>query len=203
MAKGYWVTLYRSVSNPAALAAYAKLAGPAIEAGGGRFVTRGMPARAFEAGSNQRTVVIEFESVEQAIAGKLWRSRVTAVLLAAFAAIALGLAAVGIYGVISYGVRDRTREIGIRVALGGTRADVLRLVMIASLKPVTVGIALGICAAIAASRFVTALLYQVTATDFSTYLWVVVTLICTAVLATGVPAWRATQADPVTALHHE
>jgi uncharacterized protein (DUF1330 family) len=68
MAKGYWVTLYRSVSNPAALAAYAKLAGPAIEAGGGRFVTRGMPARAFEAGSNQRTVVIEFESVEQAIA---------------------------------------------------------------------------------------------------------------------------------------
>jgi ABC-type antimicrobial peptide transport system permease subunit len=143
------------------------------------------------------------ESVEQAIAGKLWRSRVTAVLLAAFAAIALGLAAVGIYGVISYGVRDRTREIGIRVALGGTRADVLRLVMITSLKPVTVGIALGICAAIAASRFVTALLYQVTATDFSTYLWVVVTLICTAVLATGVPAWRATQADPVTALHHE
>jgi len=143
------------------------------------------------------------ESVEQAIAGKLWRSRVTAVLLAAFAAIGLGLAAVGIYGVISYGVRDRTREIGIRVALGGTRADVLRLVMITSLKPVTVGIALGICAAIAASRFVTALLYQVTATDFSTYLWVVVTLICTAVLATGVPAWRATQADPVTALHHE
>jgi predicted permease len=145
----------------------------------------------------------QVESVEQVIAGKLWRSRVTALLLAAFAAIALGMAAVGIYGVISYGVRERTREIGIRVALGGTRSDVLRLVMIASLKPVTVGIALGICAAIAASRFVTALLYQVAATDFSTYVWVVATLICTAVLATGVPAWRAIQADPVTALHHE
>ena len=68
MAKGYWVTFYRSVSNPSALAAYAKLAGPAIEAGGGRFVVRGMPARAFEAGLNQRTVVIEFDSVEKAIA---------------------------------------------------------------------------------------------------------------------------------------
>ena len=68
MAKGYWVTFYRSVSNPSALAEYAKLAGPAIEAGGGRFVARGMPARAYEAGSDQRTVVIEFESVQKAIA---------------------------------------------------------------------------------------------------------------------------------------
>ncbi len=68
MAKGYWVTFYRSVSNPSALAAYAKLAGPAIEAGGGRFMVRGMPTKAFEAGLNQRTVVIEFDSVEKAIA---------------------------------------------------------------------------------------------------------------------------------------
>lgn len=68
MAKGYWVTLYRSVSNPSALAAYATLAGPAIEAGGGRFVVRGMPAKAFEAGVIQRAVVIEFESVQKALA---------------------------------------------------------------------------------------------------------------------------------------
>jgi uncharacterized protein (DUF1330 family) len=68
MPKGYWVTAYRSVSNPTALAAYAKLAGPAIEAGGGRFVARGLPTKAYEAGLNQRTVVIEFESVENAIA---------------------------------------------------------------------------------------------------------------------------------------
>jgi ABC-type lipoprotein release transport system permease subunit len=66
-----------------------------------------------------------------------------------------------------------------------------------------VGIALGICVAIAASRLVTALLYQVTATDISTYLCVVVALICTGVLATGVPAWQAVQADPLTDLHHE
>ncbi|HVB88082.1 MAG TPA: DUF1330 domain-containing protein [Candidatus Dormibacteraeota bacterium] len=68
MAKGYWIVLYRSVSNPAALAEYAKLAGPAIQAGGGRFLVRGTPTKTFEAGLDQRTVVIEFDSVDRAIA---------------------------------------------------------------------------------------------------------------------------------------
>ncbi|HUJ41842.1 MAG TPA: DUF1330 domain-containing protein [Candidatus Acidoferrales bacterium] len=68
MAKGYWITLYRSVSNPDALKQYAALAGPAIVAGGGRFLVRGTPARTVEAGISDRTVVIEFESVEKAIA---------------------------------------------------------------------------------------------------------------------------------------
>jgi uncharacterized protein (DUF1330 family) len=68
MAKAYWIGCYRSISNPAALDAYAKLAGPAIIAAGGRFLARGGPARTFEAGLNQRTVVIEFDSVDKAIA---------------------------------------------------------------------------------------------------------------------------------------
>ena len=68
MAKGYWISCYRSISNPEALAAYAKLAGPAIQAAGGRFVVRGTPAKTYEAGVNQRTVVVEFESVQKAIA---------------------------------------------------------------------------------------------------------------------------------------
>jgi uncharacterized protein (DUF1330 family) len=68
MSKGYWITLYRSVSNPAALAAYAQTAGPAIQAGGGRFLVRGIPARTYEAGLDQRCVVIEFASVAQAMA---------------------------------------------------------------------------------------------------------------------------------------
>lgn len=68
MAKGYWVTLYRSVSNSEALSAYAKVAGPAITVGGGRFVVRGAPAKTYEQGLNQRCVVIEFDSVEKAIA---------------------------------------------------------------------------------------------------------------------------------------
>ena len=68
MAKGYWVSCYRSITNPDALAAYAKLAGPAIEAGGGRFLARGGRVRAYEAGVAERTVVVEFPSFEQAVA---------------------------------------------------------------------------------------------------------------------------------------
>ena len=68
MAKGYWIAFYRSVSNPAALAEYVKLATPAIQAGGGRFVARGTPYRTFESGLDQRTVVIEFDSVQSAVA---------------------------------------------------------------------------------------------------------------------------------------
>lgn len=68
MAKAYWIATYRSISNPDALAAYAKLAGPAIQGGGGRFLARGMPAQIYEAGMQQRTVLIEFDSVAQAVA---------------------------------------------------------------------------------------------------------------------------------------
>lgn len=68
MPKGYWITLYRSISNPAALSAYAKAAGPAIAAGGGRFLVRGTPAKTYEAGLNERCVVIEFDSLAKAIA---------------------------------------------------------------------------------------------------------------------------------------
>jgi uncharacterized protein (DUF1330 family) len=68
MAKAYWITCYRAISDPAKLAAYAKLAGPSIEAGGGRFLARGTAAQAYEAGQSERTVVIEFDSVEHAIA---------------------------------------------------------------------------------------------------------------------------------------
>jgi len=68
MAKGYWVVTYRSISKPDALPAYAKLAGPAVQAAGGRFLVRGMPAKVYEAGLDQRTVVVEFDSVAAAIA---------------------------------------------------------------------------------------------------------------------------------------
>lgn len=68
MAKAYWIAFYHSISDPDAMAAYAKLALPSIQAGGGRFLVRGMPAKTYEAGLNQRTVMIEFDSVEQAVA---------------------------------------------------------------------------------------------------------------------------------------
>jgi len=68
MAKGYWICFYRSISNPDAIAEYAKLAGPAIQGGGGRFLGRGLPSKTYEAGKNMRTVIIEFDSVQQATA---------------------------------------------------------------------------------------------------------------------------------------
>ena len=68
MAKAYWICCYRAISNPAALSAYAAAAGPAIQAGGGRFVVRGMPAKTYEAGKDQRTVIIEFDNLQQAVA---------------------------------------------------------------------------------------------------------------------------------------
>jgi putative ABC transport system permease protein len=112
-------------------------------------------------------------------------------LLGCFAAIALALAAVGTYGVIFYGVRERTREIGIRVALGGTRLDM------------AVGVALGIAAALLASRLIAELLYQVRPVDMTTYSYAVLVLMLTSILATCVPAWRAMRADPLQALHHD
>jgi predicted permease len=143
------------------------------------------------------------ETMTQVIANQLWRSRLSALLLGVFAAIALVLAAVGIYGVISYAVRQRTPEIGVRMALGATRRDVLALVMRESLTPVAIGITLGTTAALLATRLVTTLLYQVTATDPITFVEVVACLAVTGVIATGIPAWRAMNADPLASLRSE
>jgi predicted permease len=143
------------------------------------------------------------QTMEQVIADQLWRSRLSALLLGVFAAIALVLAAVGIYGVISYAVRQRTPEIGVRMALGATRGDVLALVMRESLTPVAIGIAVGTTAALLATRLVASLLYHVTATDPLTFVAVVGCLTATGVIATGVPAWRAMNADPLAALRSE
>ncbi len=143
------------------------------------------------------------EPMEQVILDKLWRSRLSAMLLGMFAAIALVLAAVGIYGVIAYAVRQRTQEIGLRMALGATRRDVLALVMKESLTPVAIGIVLGMTTALMATRLLATLLYQVTATDPLTFALVVIALAATGALATAIPTWRAMNADPLTALRHE
>ena len=151
----------------------------------------------------QEPAGLSLQTMEKVIGDKLWRSRLSAQLLAAFAAIALLLAGVGIYGVISCVVRRRTQEIGIRLALGATRAAVVRLVLKESMKPVAMGIALGLAMALAATRLATTMLYGVTPTDPATYLGMTVCLSATAVLATLIPAWRALQADPVSTLRQE
>lgn len=123
-----------------------------------------------------------------------------AILLGLFAAIALTLAAVGIYGVIAYSVSQRTSEIGIRMALGAKRADVVWLVIDQGMTPVWIGLLIGLCVSLALTRTLSSLLYGVTATDPVTFGAVALVLFGTGVLACALPARRASRIDPIVAL---
>jgi putative ABC transport system permease protein len=128
--------------------------------------------------------------------------RMSVVLLGAFASIALLLAAVGIYGVISYLVVQRTHEIGVRMALGAQRQDVLQMVVGHALKLVGIGALIGLALAFLSTRALAALLYSVSAFDLTTFLFVTITLAGVALIASYIPALRATRADPMIALSH-
>ena len=128
--------------------------------------------------------------------------RISVVLLGTFAGIALLLAGVGIYGVISYLVVQRTHEIGVRMALGAQRRDVLRLVVGHALKLVAIGTVIGLVLAVLSTRMLSALLYNVGAFDATTFIFVTITLAAVALLASYIPALRATRADPMIALSH-
>jgi predicted permease len=129
--------------------------------------------------------------------------RLMAVLLASFAGLALVLAAIGIYGVTAYGVSQRTREIGIRMALGAQRSDVFRLIVGGGMKLILVGIVVGVVAALALTRLLASLLYGVGASDPLTFGSVIAVLTLVALLANYLPARSATQVDPLTALREE
>jgi predicted permease len=137
------------------------------------------------------------------VSSDLSQSRFTLWLLAGFAAAALLLAAIGLYGVIAFGVSRRTQEIGIRLALGARRADVLRMVMVRGLLLTAAGLAIGAAAAIALGRVMSGLLYGIAPSDPATLLGVAAVLAAAAALATLAPALRATRVDPVTALRSE
>jgi putative ABC transport system permease protein len=124
-------------------------------------------------------------------------------VLGIFAALALVLAAVGVHGVLSYGVVQRRREIGIRMALGAKPSGMLRLVMGEGFGLTLAGLALGLAGALVATRLLASLLYGVTPTDPTTFLGVAAVLVMVAAAATAVPAWRAAKVDPARALRAE
>jgi putative ABC transport system permease protein len=147
--------------------------------------------------------VVDVMSMNDVMAQSVSPQRFNMLLLACFAGLALVLAAVGIYSVLSYTVRRRVREIGIRMALGASHSDVVRMVLTDGLKPILIGIALGLAAAMALSRVVASLIFGVRATDPLTFAAVAVLLMVVGVFATIVPAYRATRIEPVRILREE
>jgi len=147
--------------------------------------------------------VSNLASMEQVIVDTLWQQRFNLQLIGIFAALALALAAVGLYGVMSYSVAQRTREVGLRMALGARRKDVLTLVVGQGMKLALVGVSLGLLASVALTRLMEKLLFGVSATDFSTFAAIAVLLTSVALLAALVPARRATKVDPIVALRCE
>ncbi len=135
--------------------------------------------------------------------GSVKEQRFRTSLLSGFAAVALLLAAIGIYGVLAYLVAQRSREIGIRMALGAERSRVLQMVLRQGLQPVLFGAVAGILGAIALTRLMKQLLFHVDALDPATYLWTACVLLAVAIGACYVPARRATNVDPMVALRDE
>jgi putative ABC transport system permease protein len=149
--------------------------------------------------------VYDLHTMREMIANSesVWLPRFYGVLFGAFAFAALILAAVGMYGVIAFTVRQRTREIGIRVALGATRADVLRLVLSQSAKLSGAGLMLGLAAAIAGGRLLSGMLYGIRPTDPATLIMVPLLLAAVALAASYLPARRAARVDPTRTLRDE
>ena len=142
-------------------------------------------------------------TLEQTLSDSLAPRRFNMLLLAIFASIALALATVGIYGVMAFSVTQRTREIGIRMAMGAERRDVLGLVVRQSLRLTLAGVIFGAAGAWALTRFLTGFLYSVGPTDPLTFLLVSLLLVTVSILASYIPARRATKVDPLVALRYE
>jgi putative ABC transport system permease protein len=139
------------------------------------------------------------ELVQQSIGSR----RVTLILLGTFSALALVLAGIGIYGVISYSVAQRTKEIGIRMAVGASRQDVIRMILLQGARIASVGLIIGILAALGLTRYLATLLFSVSPGDPSTFAVAALVLTLVALLASFIPARRALRVDPMTALRHE
>ena len=147
--------------------------------------------------------VFNAETMQEHVDKSLLIPRISALLLGIFGAIGLTLAAIGLYGVMSYSVRRRTREIGIRMALGAKRPTVLRMILRQGLFLTALGLAIGLAIALALGRFTASVLYGTSGTDLLTFVTVSAVLLATAVTAVLIPALRAAHVEPTTALRYE
>ncbi|HSE37166.1 MAG TPA: FtsX-like permease family protein [Blastocatellia bacterium] len=139
----------------------------------------------------------------QVIADSLWQPRFNLQLIGFFASVALALAAIGLYGVMSYSIAQRTHELGLRMSLGAQRGDVIKLVLSQGIKLTLLGLTLGLLASAALTRLMSNLLFGVSATDPTTFAAITLVLIGVAVIACLVPAHLATKVDPMEALRYE
>jgi putative ABC transport system permease protein len=152
---------------------------------------------------NPDIAINDIQPMDEVITDALWQRRLWGVLFALFAGVALLLAAVGLYGVMSYLVSQRTREIGVHVALGARPLDIHRLILGQGLKLIGLGVTLGLLGALAVSRLMTSLLFGVTAYDVPTFGGVSLLLAAVALAACVIPARRAAKVDPIVALRAE
>jgi putative ABC transport system permease protein len=141
--------------------------------------------------------MFQVQTLEEAVARSLWRPRLQGKVLGIFAALAMVLATMGIYGVISYAVAQRTRELGVRVALGASRGQVVALVVTQGVRLAVIGVTVGLAGALILTRVLSRLLYGVQATDTLTFIAVPLVLGAVAVVATWIPALRAARVDPL------
>jgi len=169
----------------------------------GNPLTMAQPVRAQIAALDPNMAVFNTETMQEHVDKSLLLPRISATLLGVFGAVGLTLAAIGLYGVMSYAVRRRTREIGIRMALGAEPRGVMAMVLRQGLTLTALGLSIGLAIALALGRFTASLLYGISGTDLVTFIAVPAVLLVVAMLAIAFPAFRAAHVEAITALRHE
>jgi len=197
-AKGvYYYPIYQRLDKNSSRTAFL------VALGRGNTAATGEAIRQAVGSVDPRQAVFDIKTMEQRIALALGPQQFAVSLLTAFAGAALLLAALGLYGVISYNVTQRTRELGIRAALGASRLQILGMVIRQGMRLVALGAVIGFFAAAALARLLCAQLFHVSAFDPVTFVWTALVLAAVALLAAYIPAYRATRVDPMTALRYE